>query len=103
MPFKKGNSYGNRNGRPKGVNNKITKEIKDILQEVVFNADEISKVYNGLDNQQKAEFMVRMARYVTPEQKAINLGLNQFIEQPLFLDVSEDNRYIEDTEAIQTD
>ena len=103
MPFEKGNSYGNRKGRPKGADNKITKEIKEILQEVVFNAEEISKVYNGLDPHQKAEFMVRMARYVTPEQKAINLGLNQFIEQPLFLDVSEDNSYTEDTEAIQTD
>ena len=51
----------------------------------------------------KAEFVVRMARYVTPEQKAINLGLNEFIEQPLFLDVSEDNSYTEDSEAIQTD
>ena len=89
MPFKKGNSYGNRKGRPKGVDNKITKEIKEILQEVVFNADEISKVYNGLDPHQKAEFMVRMARFVTPEQRAVNIGLHEFIEQPLFLDISE--------------
>ena len=31
------------------------------------------------------------------------VDINQFIEQPLFLDVSEDNSYTEDTEAIQTD
>ena len=31
------------------------------------------------------------------------VDINQFIEQPLFLDVSEDNSYTEDSEAIQTD
>jgi len=31
------------------------------------------------------------------------VDITQFIEQPLFLDVSEDNSYTEDTEAIQTD
>ena len=90
MPFQKGNTYGNRKGRPKGVDNKITKEIKEILQEVVFNANEISKVYNGLDPHQKAEFMVRMARFVTPEQRAVNIGLHEHVEQPLFLDIDEE-------------
>tara|TARA_B110000459_G_scaffold137021_1_gene149578 strand:+ start:286 stop:561 length:276 start_codon:yes stop_codon:yes gene_type:complete len=90
MPFEKGNSYGNRKGRPKGADNKITKEIKEILQEVVFNAEEISRVYSELDTRDKAEFMVRMARYVTPEQKAVNIGLHEFKEQPLFLDIDEE-------------
>ena len=94
MPFEKGNSYGNRNGRPKGADNKITKEIKEILQEVVFNAEEISRVYSELDTRDKAEFMVRMARYVTPEQKAVNIGLHEFKEQPLFLDVDEEDKPI---------
>ena len=31
------------------------------------------------------------------------VDITQFIEQPLFLDVSEDNSYTEDSEAIQTD
>jgi len=31
------------------------------------------------------------------------VDITQFIEQPLFLDVSEDDSYTEDTEAIQTD
>ena len=30
--------------------------------------------------------MVRMARFVTPEQKAVNIGLYEHVEQPLFLD-----------------
>ena len=34
--------------------------------------------------------MVRMARYVTPEQKAVNIGLHEFKEQPLFLDLDEE-------------
>ena len=94
MPFEKGNSYGNRKGRPKGADNKITKEIKEILQEVVFNAEEISRVYSELDTRDKAEFMVRMARYVTPEQKAVNIGLHEFKEQPLFLDIDEEYKPI---------
>jgi len=65
-------------------------EIKEILQEVVFNAEEISRVYSELDTRDKAEFMVRMARYVTPEQKAVNIGLHEFKEQPLFLDLDEE-------------
>ena len=90
MPFQKGNTYGNRKGRPKGADNNITREIKEILQEVVFNANEISKVYNELDSHQKAEFMVRMARFVTPEQKAVNIGLYEHVEQPLFLHIDEE-------------
>ena len=34
--------------------------------------------------------MVRMARFVTNEQRAIKIGLHEFIEQPLFLDLNEE-------------
>ena len=44
-----------------------------------------------LEPHQKAEFMVRMARYVTPEQRAVNIGLYEHIEQPLFLDQADDD------------
>lgn len=36
------------------------------------------------------KFMVRMTRFVTNEQRAINIGLREFIEQPLFLDLNEE-------------
>ena len=87
MPFQKGNKLG---GRTKGATNKLTKEIKQILQEVVFNAEEIRLVYHALEPHQKAEFMVRMARYVTPERRAVNIGLYEHIEQPLFLNEADD-------------
>ena len=34
--------------------------------------------------------MVRMARFVTPEQRAVNIGLHEHVEQPLFLNVNEE-------------
>ncbi len=32
-------------------------------------------------------------RFVTPEQKAVDIGLNEFKEQPLFLNVDEEEYY----------
>jgi len=33
-------------------------------------------------------------RFVTPEQKAVNIGLHEFKEQPLFLDIDEEDKPI---------
>mgnify|MGYP001300308383 FL=1 len=35
------------------------------------------------------EMRVALAKYIIPEQKAIDLGVHQFKEQPLFLDDGE--------------
>ena len=84
MPFEKGNKHGT--GRPKGSVNKTTERMKTFLETIVFDQDEFIKDWKELDVYKKMEMRVALAKYIIPEQKAIDLGLHQFKEQPLFLD-----------------
>ena len=43
-------------------------------------------------NKSKMKYKLK-ERFVTPEQKAVNIGLNEFKEQPLFLNVDEEEYY----------
>lgn len=86
MPFQKGNQHGNRAGRPKGSANKTTERMKTFLETLVYDQDEFVKDWKELDVYKKMEMRVALAKYVIPEQKAIDLGVHQFKEQPLFLD-----------------
>tara|TARA_B100001057_G_scaffold481202_1_gene554943 strand:- start:371 stop:691 length:321 start_codon:yes stop_codon:yes gene_type:complete len=89
MPFEKGNQYGSRAGRPKGSANKTTQAMKTFLETTVFDEEEFIRDWKELDVYKKMEMRVALAKYIIPEQKAIDLGVHQFKEQPLFLDDGE--------------
>ena len=78
MPFKKGHKLAT--GRPRGSQNKELTEAKKILNTLIFNPQHIVEDFNKLDVRGRMEFRVRMAKYVIPEQKAIEIENN--IETP---------------------
>ena len=74
MPFQKGHKLSN--GRPKGALNKELSEAKKILNTIIFDKEKIVEDFNQLDVRGRMEFRVRMAKFVIPEQKAIEVESN---------------------------
>jgi len=76
MAFQKGQS-GNKNGRPKGAQNKTTAEIKEIITRIVGNQlEHIEKDLDKIRKSDPAEAMRLSSRfidYVIPKQTRIDL------------------------------
>ena len=70
MGFKKGENGGS-NGRPKGVQNKTTQEIKDAYKKLLHtNLDNMSQWLGDVaaDDPQKAlELMLKLSEYIIPK------------------------------------
>ena len=70
--FIKGNEIS---GRPKGVKNKVTKEVKEIIKDTINN--QIPKVNKALDDMflsdpaKAIELTMKLMEYVVPKLKAI--------------------------------
>ena len=84
MPFQKGHKLAT--GRPAGSLNKETAEAKKILSTIIFNPQHIVDDFNNLDVKGRMEFRCRMAKFVIPEQKAVE---NENISQTQRLSLTE--------------
>ena len=71
MPFQKGHKLST--GRPKGSKNSELVRAKKILNQIIFNKKELINDFNSLDVKGRMEFRCRMAKYVIPEQKQLEL------------------------------
>lgn len=71
MPFQKGHKLAT--GRPRGSQNKELSQAKKILNSLIFNPQHIVDDFNKLDVRGRMEFRVRMAKYVIPEPKAVEI------------------------------
>ena len=71
MPFEKGHKLSK--GRIKGSKNKLTLEAKTFLKELLFNPIQLTKDFNSLDVNGRMEFRCRMAKFVVPEQKQLEV------------------------------
>ena len=71
MPFEKGHKLDT--GRPKGSLNRELSEAKKILNTIIFDKQKIVDDFNELDVRGRMEFRVRMAKFVIPEQKAVEV------------------------------
>lgn len=77
MGLKKGMT-NNRQGRPKGVPNKVTSEIRDVYKEIIENNRDnipiwLEKV--AKDNPDRAlNFIIKLSEYVVPKLQNVELS-----------------------------
>ena len=71
--------------RPKGSQNKVTKEVKDklhsLIDEVVDSID-----VNSMNTTEKLKLMQLTLHYVIPKLRSSLIGTNKTEDLPLFLD-----------------
>ena len=66
MGLKKGQT-NNRNGRPTGSQNKITKELRELIKEFLDrNFKGVQKEYDKLDSKEKLYFYKDLLKYAIP-------------------------------------
>ena len=65
-------------GRKKGTPNRLTKEVRTVLKELVF--DEISQVHSHfekLDPKERIELLIKLMPYVCPKIQTASHSLNE--------------------------
>ena len=83
MGLKKGMT-NNIQGRPKGVPNKVTTEIRDVYKELIEN--NLNNIYVWLeevakDNPDRAlNFIIKLSKYVIPKLQNVDLSQPSFPE-----------------------
>ena len=87
MPFQKGHKLST--GRPRGSKNKELTEAKKVLNKLIFDKKTIIDDFNKLDVKGRMEFRVRMAKFVIPEQKAVEVDAQLHQIDGVGLSVSE--------------
>jgi len=68
-------------GRKKGTPNRLTKEVRAVLKEVVF--DEISQIHHHfekLDPKERIELLIKLMPYVCPKIQTASHSLNEPID-----------------------
>ena len=70
MPFEKGHTYGK--GRPKGSTNKNSREIREMITQIVSdNLDETKQRLSNLKDADYFKAMGMLMKHVLPQQKQI--------------------------------
>ena len=70
-----GKKYG---GRQKGTPNKLTKEIRTVLKDLIFEElDEIKEHLDSLEPKQRIEIVIKLIPYVLPKVESIIHSANE--------------------------
>ena len=70
-----GKKYG---GRKKGTPNKLTKEIRTVLKDLIYKElDEIEEHLDSLEPNQRIEIVIKLIPYVLPKVESISHSTNE--------------------------
>lgn len=70
-----GKKYG---GRQKGTPNKLTKEIRTVLKDLIYEElDEIQQHLDSLEPKQRIELVIKLIPYVLPKVDSISHSANE--------------------------
>jgi hypothetical protein len=65
-------------GRKKGTPNKLTKELRSVLKEVIYNElENIEERLDQLEPKQRLELVVKMMPYVFPKMESASHMINE--------------------------
>ena len=84
--FKPGNQYGKLTKRG---SNKNSKEVKDLITNVLFDTDQFMEDWKDMDTRERMELRIKLARYILPEPKEAPVSSVKE-DYPLFVDTRED-------------
>lgn len=93
MPHKKGVT-NNPNGRPTGKPNKVTKELRELMQSFIeTNFQDLQKEYDKLEGLDKFKAMDKFMQYVLPKYSAVEfLAAIKKDDQPLVIVLTESEK-----------
>ena len=73
-----GKKYG---GRKKGTPNRMTKELRSILKEIIYQElNDIEKRYEELEPKTRIELLIKMMPFVLPKTNAISHNTDEPID-----------------------
>jgi len=78
MPFKKNDNRINRNGRPQGAENKLTKELRTVLKNIMFDEfNNIPSLLETLETKERLEILIKIMPFVLPKVDTIKHTTNE--------------------------
>jgi hypothetical protein len=73
MGLKKG-MINNPTGRPKGVQNRVTTEIKEVINQFINdNIGNLQNEFNNLESKDKLRFLIDLLPYVIPKLQSLEV------------------------------
>jgi len=71
-------------GRPKGAQNKTSKQVKEILSDILSDEIEaIPKRLNQLSDKDRLDIVIKLLPYLLPKQKEIDMSVKNDVNIPI--------------------
>jgi hypothetical protein len=82
MPFQKKDKRINRNGRPKGIENKLNSELREKINDFLNdNWENIQNDFDSLETKEKLMFFEKLLQYSLPRLKNVEMSQPNKIQQ----------------------
>ena len=79
MGFEQG--HKKQGGRTKGVPNRLTKEMRSVLKDIIYNElDNIQDTLKSLTPKERLDIMLKLIPYVVPKVKTVSHTINEPLE-----------------------
>ena len=79
MGFEQG--HKKQGGRTKGVPNRLTKEMRSVLKDIVYNElDNIQETLESLTAKERLDTILKLIPYVVPKVKKVSHTINEPFE-----------------------